>query len=93
MRRRRGHGHQYNTLVIPNVMKYTIVQDGRTNTILLFTIKVNRQNSGQKTKGRTTICKQLHRTLKIEQEHDLKPGVNSGRVSRSCSTSGTRRDM
>jgi hypothetical protein len=54
MRRRRGHGHQYNTLVIPNVMKYTIVQDGRTNTILLFTINVNRQNSGQKTKGRTT---------------------------------------
>jgi hypothetical protein len=50
MRRRRGHGHQYNTLLIPNVMKYTIVQNGRTNTILLFTIEVNRQNSGQKIK-------------------------------------------
>ena len=54
MRRRRGHGHQYNTLLIPNVMKYTIVQDGRTNTILLFTIEVNRQNSGQKIKDKRT---------------------------------------
>jgi hypothetical protein len=55
MRHRLGHGHQYNILLIPNVMKYTIVQDGRTNKILLFTIKVNRQNSGQKTKGRLEV--------------------------------------
>ena len=54
MRRRRGYGHQYNILLIPNVMKYTIVQDGRTNTILLFTIEVNRQNSGQKIKDKRT---------------------------------------
>jgi len=43
-------------------------------------------------KVQTTIYKTIHRKLKMEQhEAQLKPGMNSGRVNKSCFTSGTRR--
>ena len=50
----------------------------------------------KKTKEPIVIYKTLHRKLQIEQhKHHLKPRMNScyvsGRVSRSCSTSGTHR--
>jgi hypothetical protein len=45
------------------------------------------------TKEQTTICKTLHRKLKIATRTPLKTWVElmcSGRVGSSCSTSGTR---
>ena len=50
----------------------------------------DRQHNGQNRKGQTTIYKTLHNKLKIDiQEPNKKPGVNTGRVSSSCFTSGT----